>query len=246
MRWFMRMTVLAFCLLTFYSLGVVQTPVPTLAEIIGKVQSNVREFRKFGTELACKEKRTYLASSNGTTSLIWSAVTDIVRTPEGAPFRRIVSVEGKVPQNWLEKGDSVYGNEELFGTAEHVFSIPSWDGRTFRLAGSETLGAHSTFVLEFEAKPPNFKREFGKAWIDKESFQVPRIELHLINESFDPFTTAEYSRTDIDGKSFWLPTKRTIVTNGVRGVSNERKTVEVTELSDCRRFEVSVKVRPVQ
>jgi hypothetical protein len=253
MRCFIRMTVLASCLLTLYSIAetmlsvaIVQTPVPTIAEILGKVQSNVQESRKLSTELACKEKRTFLASSNGATSLLWSAETDIVRTPDGAPFRRIVSVKGKAPQSWLEKGDSVYGNEEMFGTAEHVFSVPSRDGRTFKLTGSQTLDGRSTYVVEFEAKPVNFKREFGKAWVDKQSFQIPRIELHLINESFDPFTTAEYSRIEIDGKPFWVPTKRTIMTNAMRGVSDERKTVEITELSDCRRFEVSVKVRPVQ
>jgi len=247
------MTVLTCCLLTSYSnaetvlsLGVVQTPVPTLTEIIGKVQSNVRDSHQSRLELDCKEKRTFLSSSNGATSLLWSAETDIVRTPDGHPFRRNVSVQGRAPQSWLQKGDSVYGNEELFGTSEHVFLSPYGDGRAFKLAGSETVSDRSTFVVEFEGKPPNFKREFGRVWIDKASFKVSRIELHAINESFDPFTTEEFAGVNIDGKSFWLPTKRTIETNATRGKTDGRKTLEITELSDCRRFEVSVKVRPVR
>ncbi|HET9131830.1 MAG TPA: hypothetical protein VFO86_12825 [Terriglobia bacterium] len=251
MRRFLRVPVLAFGFIAFSSkevtmasLAMAQTPVPTLSEIIVKVQSNVRVSVKSRGELDCREKRAYLSSFNGSTSFIWSAELDIVRTSAG-PFRKVISVEGRAPQNWLQQGDSPFGNEELFGTAEHVFSAPYSDGRSFKLSGSETLNGRSMFVLEFEAKPPNFTREYGKAWIDKETFQVPRIEVHAINNGFNPFTTAEYAGVTIDGKPFWLPTKRTIETNSTRTTTDGRKTLEVTELSNCRRFEVSVTVRPV-
>jgi hypothetical protein len=97
------------------SLWVAQAPpLQTVAEIVGKVQSNNRDSRSSRGELDCKEKRTFLSSSNGVTSLIWSAETDIVRTPEGRPFRRLLSVQGRAPESWLQKGDSPFGNEELF------------------------------------------------------------------------------------------------------------------------------------
>jgi hypothetical protein len=251
MQRFLRTTVLAFGLpalsvkaLIMSSLAMAQTPGPTLKEIVAHVQANVRESMKSRGELDCKEKRSFLSSFNGTTSFVWSAELDIVRTADG-PYRKVLSVDGRAPQNWIQKGDSPFGNEELFGTAEHVFFSPYSDGRTFKLAGSEIFNGRSMFVLEFEAKPPRFTREFGKAWIDKESFQATHIEVHAINDTFNPFTTAEYAGVTIDGKPFWLPTKRTIETNATRNSSDGRKTLEVTELRDCRRFEVSVKLRPV-
>ena len=227
------------------SLGVLETPVPALSEIIATVQSSVRESQSSRRELDCKEKRTFLSSFNGSTTFNWSAMTDIVRTPEG-PFRRILSVEGRAPQSWLQKGDTPFGNEELFGTAERVFFNPYRDGRTFRPGGSETINDRSMFVVEFEAKPPNFTREYGKAWIDKDSFRVTRIEVHDINGGFNPFTTEEYVGVNIDGRPFWLPSKRTIETNATRTTRDGHKTLEITELSGCRRFEVSVTVRPAQ
>ena len=251
MRRFLRVAALAIGFfpfsvnaMTMSSLVLVQTPDPTLSEIIVKVQSNVRASVKSRGELDCREKRAYLSSSNGSISPIWSAELDIVRTSDG-PFRKVISVEGRAPENWLQKGDSPFGNEELFGTAEHVFFAPYSDGRSFKVGGSEILNGRSMFVLEFEAKPPNFAREYGKAWIDKETFQAPRIEVHAINNGFNPFTTAEYAGVTIDGKPFWLPTKRTIETNATRTTTDGRKVLEVTELSNCRRFEVSVTVRPV-
>jgi hypothetical protein len=221
-------------------------PLQNVAEIVGKVQSNVQASRSSRGELDCKEKRTFLSSTNGATSLIWSAETDIVRTPEGRPFRRVLSVQGRAPESWLQKGDSPFGNEELFGTAEHIFTTPNRDSRTFKAAASETLNGRAALVVEFEGHPPNFIREFGKAWIDKDSFRVMRIEVHSINERFDPFTTEEYAGVNIDGKQFWLSTKRTIETRSTPTAPEGRKTIEITELSDCRRFEVSVKVRPAQ
>jgi hypothetical protein len=240
MRRFLQATILT----AISSLAIAQTSVPTANEIVARVQANVRDSMKSRGELDCKETRSYFSSLNGATSFIWSAELDIVRTSEG-PFRKVISSKGRVPQSWLQKGDSPFGNEELFGTAEHVFLVPYLDGRAFKLSDAETLNGRSMFVLEFEAKPRNFTREFGKAWIEKESFQAVHIEVHDINDSLNPFTTAEYAGVIIDEKPFWLPTKRTIETNATGNTNDRRKTLEITELSDCRRFEVSIKLRSV-
>jgi hypothetical protein len=233
-------------LLTMITLGlgvVGATPVQAIAEILARLQSNARDAYATRVSLECKERRTAQSSYNGATTVVWRVETNIVRNQDGRPFRKLLSVEGNVPQTWLE-GDTPFGNEELFGTAENIFSFPNRYGREFKAAGSESLNGRPTLLVEFEGRPPNFTREFGKAWIDRDSFQVIRIELHSLNGIYDPFTTEEYASTRIDGKDFWLPAKRTIETKSLS--TGGLKMIETTELRECRRFQVSTTVRPAQ
>jgi hypothetical protein len=219
------------------------SPLQNVDEIVSKVQSNVQSMRLLKVNLDCRERRTFFSLRSTPPSMNWSTETDIVRAANGQPHRVLMSAEGRTPESVLNS-PSPYGNEEFFGTAESVFYPYTTSFGPFKLAGSENINGRPMFVLEFSGKPPNFTSGYGKAWIDQESFQVTRIERHLFNQTFDPFTTEEWGAVRVGGKDVWLPTKRTIQTVS-RGTSTPNG-LEVFERISCRRFEVSSTVRPAQ
>jgi hypothetical protein len=134
----------------------------------------------------------------------------------------------------------------VFGPANH-------GSTNYKFGRRQNLRAVSAYVIEFENRkgtsastrggplvglrdtriPMN-----GKGWVDPSSMQVLRIEM-----SEDPSapgkedTVLDYGAVVIDGKAYWL----------LNRLSKKNDAIEWTvEYTECRKFEVTTEIRPVQ
>ena len=132
----------------------------------------------------------------------------------------------------------------------------------YKLARRQNLRGVSAYVIEFETRegasalnrggtltgtgvpdslpPPHTMN--GKSWVDPNSMQVLRIELseHIGEEQTD--TAVDYGAVNIDGRVYWLLTKLSKKNPGAGTFGGE----SAAEYSECRRFEVTSQIRPVQ
>jgi hypothetical protein len=101
-----------------------------------------------------------------------------------------------------------------------------------------------SLVFAYERKP-FVAKVTGKGWIDLDTMQVVRLELHILNmPGADAFaTTAYYEPLVLDGRRFWLP--KTVHAESIGGKGRKSNYVAsfTAEYTNCRKFDVTVKIQ---
>ena len=128
----------------------------------------------------------------------------VYRAPDSKQFT-VVSKTGskiildKVFTKMLE------GEQEAMTAGNRAHTALNSDNYNFALAGFESLGQASNYVLEVEPKVPSKFLYRGKVWIDSKDFAVSRIEVEPAKSPsfWIKKSDIRHIYTQVDG--FWLP-----------------------------------------
>jgi hypothetical protein len=192
-------------------------------------------------------------------------------------YRRLIEVDGKPrDRNELEKEDRKHQkhvleeldkrNHEDAGAREARLrreakarrEIEEWIDDLFRvytfaLVGRQTIGGHSTIVVDFtprqDAVPKSdegrdLKKVRGRAWVNEQDHQLARVEIEVLDDfSVKGFlaklykgTTASYERRQVNNE-VWLPAEIRLNLLG-RALVRKFHIETVIEYSDYRKFAV--------
>jgi hypothetical protein len=164
-------------------------------------------------------------------------------------YREVLSIDGKpVPEG--SRSMTIGG---LGSVAGFLFGRPYFNVKT---SGMETLSDKSgaKLILEFERKQgmeaPWFTPDFGKAWIDTESMRIARVEIRdrdltpMLSQDAERFIVDDFGSFNIDGEQRWLVKTTTIDHFPNKAIRNFTRTH--SEFSNCRRFDVSSTIKPIQ
>src|SRR5262245_51050458 len=121
--------------------------------------------------------------------------------------------------------------------------IDSNGGKTTMAIEFASKQDQTTLIMNFEGKP-FVARDSGRAWIDTEAMNVTRLELRILHmrETDGVSTTADFAKIDIDGREFQIAKVVTAESREIAGTKVLTRNY-VAEYSDCRKFEVSVKIK---
>ena len=226
-----------------------------IEDVLPKVSANLlSNLQAINWNIACNHRETMSYVDKGISGppayVVDSVVVGRGRSAQLQPgefqwSRELVSFTGNPPE-YLRRssrpGDSVPAPSP---SVDNVFRRGWYD---HKLIGRETLGDRPVLAIEFTTnsqypQPGGYVRGFGKAWIDPDSFQVIRIESHLVNGQTDPVTTVDFGKVTAGSKVLWMSTRVTVDTKTpIEG----RVAHLVRDWSPCREYKVSVEVRPVQ
>lgn len=97
------------------------------------------------------------------------------------------------------------GEQEAMKPENRARTALNSDNYNFTLAGYETAGADSNYVLEVEPKVPSKFLYRGKVWIDSKDFAVARIEVEPAKSPsfWTKKSDIRHVYTKVNG--FWLP-----------------------------------------
>lgn len=97
------------------------------------------------------------------------------------------------------------GEQEAMKAENRVRTALNSDNYNFTLAGYETTGADSYYILEVEPKVPSKFLYRGKVWIDSKDFAVARIDVEPAKSPsfWTKKSEIRHVYTKVDG--FWLP-----------------------------------------
>lgn len=202
-----------------------QSPPATVDEILARVQTNTGEFEQSLPDFVCDEKVTSKGVHKGKLSetIVESHFVGLQKKNGNKSFtetREIVTIGGK-PARRGQRMDAPF----LFGggfssVLDLTFAAKNTASQTYKIVGEETLGGRPALVIEFatnEGQKDLFfdngsrvvaENDTGKAWIDRDSFHVLRLERHYLNVpkgSTPIIATVEYGEVRIGGKPFWMP-----------------------------------------
>ena len=227
----------------------------TVAEILAQVQLNAGQFVRSLPDFVCDERVTSRGTHKGkvTQVVIESHFVGLQKKSGRMSYtetREINTVNGQPARKGQRfQGPFLFGggfSSILNQTFSPIF-VPS---HTYKIAGEEMLRETDTLVMEFATKEGQkelyfdyfgkavVQKDTGKAWIDKGSLQVLKLERHYLNvqKGESPMlATVEYGEVRIDGKPFWMPSRVSAQQTFKGGDTGEY----LAEYSNYRKFEVS-------
>ena len=244
--------------------------IPSVEEIVARVQRNVQEFRASLPDFLCDERITSQVIVDGKIKQD-TRVQSIFRAIHNqgandyAESRQIETVNGKRAKT--QELNLPFGVMGGFSKATAVlFSPQSIQCFDFRVIGTDTVRGRTAFVLTATTKAnveslgpacashkPN---RTTRVWIDAEAMQVVRIESATVhsNESQAAFIdipwpedlllnwTANYDKVTIEGKTFWMPMT---VQAELASSTKPRKMTYFAEYGDYHKFGTKSRVLPV-
>ena len=116
-----------------------------------------------------------------------------------------------------------------------TYSATNLDGRLTIRIGFTTRNTKEFLQLEFPAAVTGVQ-------IDTQSSKTLRVESRLASlkgASGIP-VSADFQSIEIDGKAYWLP--RLVTAEAI--ISKDEAATYVAEYTDCKKFEVTVQIRP--
>jgi hypothetical protein len=199
---------------------------PTVDAILAEVQNNAGQFVRSLPDFVCDEKVTSRGLHRGKVLevVIESQFVGLQKRSGRMSYsetREIRTVDGN-PARTGQKftGPFLFGGG-FSSLLDETFSPKYVSSHTYKIAGEEALNGTPAFVLEFATKEAQkelyfllygkavLQKDVGKAWIDKTSLRVLRLERHHLNvqKGQTPMVaTVDYGEVRIDGKPFWMPT----------------------------------------
>jgi hypothetical protein len=233
--------------------------VAPIDEILARVQTNTGQFAQSLPDFVCDEKVTSKAvkRSRPHRVVIESHFVGLQKTNGRMAYtetREIVTVNGsKAAKGQKFEGPFMFGGG-FSSLLEHTFSSKSAPSHTYQITGEEMLGGRPALVIEFATKESQqelflgfygrgyIQKDTGKAWIDKETMQVMRLERRYLNvpKGETPIVASvEYGEVRIDGKPFWMPaTVRAAQTASKRWAKGEY----LAAYTNYKKFQVSSEI----
>jgi hypothetical protein len=231
-----------------------QQPAPTVDEILAKIQTNTGQFLQSLPDFICDETITSQAIVGGKLEQVVNSSHFVGRQQKRGNMlfnetRELISIDGKsVSKNANPQGPIFFGGG--FSSVLHLtFGKDTVPDQTYRITGEERFRDREAIVIEFATRQgqKNLKFDFygkaylendkGKAWIDKESLRVLRLERQYLNvpKGETPITaTVDYGEVFIDGQPYWMPlTVKAEQLKGRRGQNAEY----LAEYRNYRKFE---------
>jgi hypothetical protein len=234
-----------------------QTTVPTVEEILSRVQANTGQFEKSLPDFVCDEKVHSQRIEHGVVTheaAAESHFTGLQRKSGRMSFtetREYVTIDGKPAAKSPRLSRVPLFGGGFSSLLDQTFSKRFAPLHDYRILGRERLGDRPALGIEFATKPGQdvlrmlfgkddvrTQRDTGKAWIDEETLQVLRIErrfLNLPSSSAGMVATVDYGPVSIDGKPFWMPLRVKSEQTSKRGNQGEY----TAEYTNYRKFDVA-------
>jgi hypothetical protein len=250
-------------LLLFLLAGLMSNPGPlsaqeaaTLDEILARVQTRAGHFAQSLPDFVCDEKVTSKVVHRGKPieAVIQSHFVGMQKKNGKMSFtetREVDSVNGKPARKGQKfEGPFLFGGG-FSSILDHTFAPKFVPSHTYKITGEEMLDGRTALVIEFATRDGQtelhsylygksiVQRDMGKAWIDKESLQVLRLERHYLNVPKDEtplIATVTYGEVRIDGKPFWMPTT---VSAGQAATKRSTRAVYLAVYTNYHKFAVS-------
>jgi hypothetical protein len=258
----MKAPYLAALLVLSISAPLTAQPAPSLEAVLSQVRHNVEQSWSSLPDFVCTETVRSQAFENGkaTKKTVIQSVFTAMRVDRANTFsmqesREVTAIDEKP----VRKGASL-PDAPLFpdgSTANLLFAAFILDAHEYKLAGTDSVRGRPALRIEFASRDnqksliiafdqkPFLARDTGKAWIDPDSMQVVRLELRLLNmpgvEAFS--TSTDYEALVLDDRQFWLPKTVFAESIGGKGRKSSYAANFTAEYTDCRKFEVTVKIR---
>lgn len=197
----------------------------SVEELVARVQANTDQFEHSLPNFVCDEKVSSSLFHRGKQhdKTIESRFVGVQKRNRNVSFtesREVVSVNGQPAAK-----DQRYEGPFLFGGGfssmlSLTFGLEASPYHTYTLAGEETVNGRPAFVLTFKTKEGQHhlfflidgktvvNNDIGKAWIDKESYHVLRLERRYLNvgKNQGPLAAVvDYAEVQIGGQPFWMP-----------------------------------------
>ena len=236
----------------FMVAGFALQDVPPLQEMLDRIGSNVQQLQDTLPDITCKEKLTLRPPNPSLGSYSHEALITTSRFPgRGQVYfrvsRQVTSAKGR-PSAPINRIQNQLADLTL------AFGPSSRSSTNYRFARRQNLQGVPAYVIEFETRKGASSSNRGgtvtglgdprqtvkgKGWVDSISMQVLRIEVseRYSSEGASEDTVLDYRPVNIDGKTYWLLTKL----SKKNGYSQW-----AAEYSECRKFEVTSQIRPVQ
>jgi hypothetical protein len=246
----MKMSLMIFALVA----GFVVQETPPLEVMLDRINGNIQELQNTLPDITCKEKFTLRSTTRGISGFSQEALMTTSRfSGRGNVYfrvsRQVTSIKG-TPSELINRIQNLLADVTL------AFGPSSRSSTNYKFVRKENLRGVPVYVIEFETRrgasssnrggtliglgdPRNITK--GKGWIDSSTMQVLRLELSQLNipgRSSKEDSVLDYDAVNIDGKAFWLLIKLSKKDNV--GINVE------AAYSECRRFEVTSQIRPVQ
>ena len=236
---------------------------PSIDGVLARVSKNIQDFQDLLPDFVCTEKITSTRyEKNGLIAVkrvVDSTFTGLQKYDGNGhsyvELRTIEMVDGLPAYKGQDMPTLPFRYGGGFSSAViSTFTRESLESRTFKLAGTASIGAASTLLVEYATKNGQKKLMFesmgkkvvlkdtGKAWIDPASMQVLRLERHFLDfPNFEKFSTLiDYGETEIGGKVFWMPKiVRADAIDGTRKVP----IAYLAEYSNCRRYTATLELK---
>ena len=226
---------------------------PPLELMLDRINSNIQELQNTLPDITCKEKFTLRSTSPGISGFSQEAVMTTARMPgRGNVYfrvsRQVTSVKG-TPSAIINRIQNLLADVTL------AFGPSSRSSTNYKFARGQDIRGVPAYVIEFETRGGASSsnrggtltglgdpRETvkGKGWVDSSSMQVLRLEFsqHFPGTSSKEDSVLDYDAVNIDGKTYWLLTKLS--------KKNDFGIELGAAYSECRKFEVTSQIRPVQ
>lgn len=260
-------TVSALCLgMLWFSLpaAVSAQQIPKLEQVLQRVQANIGEFERTLPDFICDETITSRELWGGKSkheTVIESTFMGKQRKVEsGPPFtesRQIRTVDGRpAAQGQQLTAPFLYGGG-FSSTLDEIFARENAQYFKYKAAGTELVEGRATVVVMFETRSgqkrllyrdlfgqQSYLKGRGKAWVDLESMNIVRLELHYLDPPAPQGELAvavDYAPVMINDKTFWMP--RTVTAE--QTIPNPKVPVGgkyVAEYSNYQQFNVSHKI----
>jgi hypothetical protein len=238
--------------------------VPNLKQVLERVQSHVSEFEHGLPDFICDETITSRELWGGKAkheTVMESTFMGKQRKVEnGTPFtesRQIRTIDGHpAAQGQQLIAPFLYGGG-FSSTLDEIFARENAQYFKYKTAGTELLEGRTTAVVMFETRSGqkrllyrdlfgqrSYLKGRGKAWIDLESMNIARLELHYLDPPASQGELAvavDYAPVVINDKTFWMP--RTVTAE--QTIPNPKVPVGgkyVAEYSNYHEFNVSHKI----
>jgi hypothetical protein len=238
--------------------------IPTLDEILPRVQEHVREFEFSLPDFMCNERITSgkaIGSKINGQTIINSVFRGTQNKDElGRPFtesREIKTINGKpAPKDQPLKVPFFFGGG-FSSILDATFGEDNIPYHNYKVIGVEKVDGKAALVIKFSTKDGQQKvhfeflgntfvsKDIGKAWIDQESMHVARLERRYLNLP-PPYgvlaITVDYGPVAFNGKTFWMPRMVRVEETQI----NSRHPVSaqyIAEYSNYQKFGVSTKMK---
>jgi hypothetical protein len=225
---------------------------PSADEVVAKVKANAFQSYTSLPDFVCTERITSTSAEKGR-FIEHRAIESLfssTRVNSGSGYfsiqesREIRAIDGKLAEKnakmpkvpYLVTGMAVSGAIMVFGTDA---------ARSYKALGLEKTGDISALRIAFDTKPGQTaitgkigRASSGAVLVDMESMQPVHIEFR--SKDPDGFFSEDFKLVTLDQKAYWLP--RTVQAE----MKNKDTTLTfVAEYIDCRKFEVSVQIKPI-
>jgi hypothetical protein len=247
--------------LTLFSVCSAQA-VPRAGQVLASVQENVKQFAASLPNFVCDEtivSRELAAGRVRHETVIESVFIGTQKNDaKGRPFtesREIKTIDGHDAARGQQPRGSFFVGGGFSSILVALFAQNNIEH--YKVIGAEKLEGRDTLVIKFTTRTDqvvlldqdifgtNFmSKGTGKAWIDRESMHVVRLELQFLNPPVFDSTLSEsidYAPVVINGKTFWMP-KRLSAELTQKSAKAPLVGQYIAEYSNYHKFEVSVRM----